>query len=56
MRQRTFMGNHTPEIPAINPAAASLAFDEVFGLVFRRTIHALAKILSSGDVVHFKIL
>jgi hypothetical protein len=33
MRQRSFMVEHAAEIPAIDPAAASLAFHEVVGIV-----------------------
>ena len=33
MRQRSFMVEHAAEIPAIDPAAASLSFHEVVGVV-----------------------
>ena len=33
MRQRSFMVEHAAEVPAIDPAAASLAFHEVIGVV-----------------------
>ena len=40
------------EIPAIDPAAAFLAFDEMLGLVRRPGADALADIFAARDFFH----
>jgi hypothetical protein len=50
MRQRPFVFKDLAEITAIHPAAASGAFDEVFGLVFWWRSNAFADVLPAPDL------
>jgi hypothetical protein len=51
--QRPFVLEHLAEITAIDPAAARLAFDEVFGLIRGRLCNALANVFPAREVHAF---
>src|SRR4051812_13573851 len=53
MRQRSFMVKHAPKVPAINPAAASLASHEVVGIVALNP-HRPADVLAARDYPIFE--